>query len=447
MSTDSNGVPLTRRQIREQAAAAAAAAASGGQGSAQPVSAPAAPEQRRVQQPPPAQRPRPAAPAGGVHQPAADPGVPQRRSAQPSRQPAPTERPSAPAPQPSRVGHSRPQQPNRPATGSVAGGSTGGAAVSRRALREQTGVQRPVVVPPIQSNAIRTVDETGELSGLRDLGTGRNPHAAPSARPSADSGRGPAAPQPVAQRQPIQRQSAQRQPTPAQAPETQAPPVRRPPVQGLPTRQPGETRPLREQSQAPMPGMLGPETGSRPWPTPQHTPGAPTGAAAAFRPQVARPAEPVTQDRSAPDRSAPGRSTHAPVADTFHQRISAPADPIGPAADDVEDAFDELPAWDAITTAPAAPAVSTKGRPPVVVRDDRDVADEDDLDLDDEDDDDENDHKYTWLHYLILVAVAFVLGLIIWKVGLEGRGVAAPADSSSEAGIVLHSGRTPDLYL
>src|SRR5690606_28842042 len=138
----------------------------------------------------------------------------------------------------------------------------------------------------------------------------------------------------------------------------------------------GESRPLREQSQAPMPGMLGPETGRRPWPAPQHTPGAPTGAAAAFRPQVARPADPSTQDRGAPERSVPGRSAQGPVADTFHQRISAPAEPIAPAADDVEDAFDELPAWDAITTAPAAPAAPSKGRPPAVVRDDRDVADD-----------------------------------------------------------------------
>ncbi|WP_460748153.1 hypothetical protein [Myceligenerans cantabricum] len=28
--------------------------------------------------------------------------------------------------------------------------------------------------------------------------------------------------------------------------------------------------------------------------------------------------------------------------------------------------------------------------------------------------------SYTWLHYVILVVVAFVLGLLIWKLVLEG---------------------------
>ncbi|TGJ97400.1 hypothetical protein DLJ96_05350 [Actinotalea fermentans ATCC 43279 = JCM 9966 = DSM 3133] len=34
-------------------------------------------------------------------------------------------------------------------------------------------------------------------------------------------------------------------------------------------------------------------------------------------------------------------------------------------------------------------------------------------------------HAYTWLHYLILIAVAFVLGLLIWKLLLgEGPSIA-----------------------
>ncbi|GAA1404526.1 hypothetical protein GCM10009600_14660 [Oerskovia paurometabola] len=50
-----------------------------------------------------------------------------------------------------------------------------------------------------------------------------------------------------------------------------------------------------------------------------------------------------------------------------------------------------------------------------------------------DDEDDEVDerppgHAYTWLHYLILIAVAFVLGLLIWKLLLgEGPSTAEPA--------------------
>lgn len=55
---------------------------------------------------------------------------------------------------------------------------------------------------------------------------------------------------------------------------------------------------------------------------------------------------------------------------------------------------------------------------------------------------DEPDHKYTWLHYLILIAVAFVLGLIIWKVALENRGADSSADSTASHGIVVDAPRT-----
>ncbi|MFE5309208.1 hypothetical protein ACFQ8Y_11705, partial [Isoptericola sp. NPDC056605] len=48
--------------------------------------------------------------------------------------------------------------------------------------------------------------------------------------------------------------------------------------------------------------------------------------------------------------------------------------------------------------------------------------------LDDEDDDedwDEPEASYTWLHYIVLVVVAFVLGLLVWKLLLQ-----APDDSN-----------------
>ncbi|XBH20480.1 hypothetical protein V5R04_09500 [Jonesiaceae bacterium BS-20] len=33
----------------------------------------------------------------------------------------------------------------------------------------------------------------------------------------------------------------------------------------------------------------------------------------------------------------------------------------------------------------------------------------------------ELDHSYTWLHYLILIAIAVVLGMVVWKVGLDPK--------------------------
>jgi hypothetical protein len=36
------------------------------------------------------------------------------------------------------------------------------------------------------------------------------------------------------------------------------------------------------------------------------------------------------------------------------------------------------------------------------------------------DEEEDEGPQYTWLHYVILVVVAFVLGLLIWKLVLEG---------------------------
>lgn len=36
------------------------------------------------------------------------------------------------------------------------------------------------------------------------------------------------------------------------------------------------------------------------------------------------------------------------------------------------------------------------------------------------DEEEDEGPQYTWLHYIILVVVAFVLGLLIWKLVLEG---------------------------
>ena len=131
-----------------------------------------------------------------------------------------------------------------------------------------------------------------------------------------------------------------------------------------------------------------------------------------------RPATPLTDAGSA----------------TFHQRVTAPGFEPVPALQlpDVHVPATEVagavPRWEAITT-PSPAQVRPTG-----------AAFDDDDDIDD---DDEPDHKYTWLHYLILVAVAFVLGLIIWKVGLEDRGAASPADSAASVGVVFDAPSTP----
>lgn len=54
------------------------------------------------------------------------------------------------------------------------------------------------------------------------------------------------------------------------------------------------------------------------------------------------------------------------------------------------------------------------------------------------DEDFELDHSYTWLQYMILIAVAFVLGMIIWKVGIDPdrSGDKSPEDASSHSVVV-----------
>jgi hypothetical protein len=62
---------------------------------------------------------------------------------------------------------------------------------------------------------------------------------------------------------------------------------------------------------------------------------------------------------------------------------------------------------------------------------------------DDEDEDwDESEPSYTWLHYIVLVVVAFVLGLLTWNLLLDGpddedfatEEAAAPVVTVDEGG-------------
>ncbi|MDO8145413.1 hypothetical protein [Isoptericola sp. 178] len=53
------------------------------------------------------------------------------------------------------------------------------------------------------------------------------------------------------------------------------------------------------------------------------------------------------------------------------------------------------------------------------------------LEDDEEDWDDEHEPSYTWLHYIILVVVAFVLGLLIWNLVLSPPDDFAPEEASA----------------
>ncbi|PRZ05126.1 hypothetical protein BCE75_108105 [Isoptericola sp. CG 20/1183] len=43
-----------------------------------------------------------------------------------------------------------------------------------------------------------------------------------------------------------------------------------------------------------------------------------------------------------------------------------------------------------------------------------------DPELDEDDEWDEAEPSYTWLHYIVLVVVAFVLGALVWNLLLDG---------------------------
>ena len=49
------------------------------------------------------------------------------------------------------------------------------------------------------------------------------------------------------------------------------------------------------------------------------------------------------------------------------------------------------------------------------------------------DEEEDEGPQYTWLHYIILVVVAFVLGLLIWKLVLEGDN---PGNSEQAAALL-----------
>ncbi|GAA1983707.1 hypothetical protein GCM10009718_21280 [Isoptericola halotolerans] len=63
-------------------------------------------------------------------------------------------------------------------------------------------------------------------------------------------------------------------------------------------------------------------------------------------------------------------------------------------------------------------------------------------DVDEDEEWDEPEPSYTWLHYIVLVVVAFVLGLLLWNVLLDGPDDESFGTEEASVSVVTpHEGR------
>ncbi|MFF3063079.1 hypothetical protein ACFVQ3_00855 [Oerskovia sp. NPDC057915] len=263
---------------------------------------------------------------------------------------------------------------------------------SRRSMRDVSAptpsdahsAQAPVVRPPSMTGGMRGVDETGRLTPIQETAErvairpaqspppGMTPPVrqsmrAPSTAPSpfATQPR-PAAPEPAPQSAPS--------PFPPAQQSSPFPPAR----ESVASRTPAPETPRAAATPAPAPASL-------PWEQ-----SAPSGLA---------------QQAPEPARAALPWETQAPA------QPQAPASPFPGASSAASPGPDE--------SSPFPVAGGTRQSPAARGADD---------DEDDEVHERPPGHAYTWLHYLILIAVAFVLGLLIWKLLLgEGPSIAEPA--------------------
>ncbi|MBD8080685.1 hypothetical protein [Cellulosimicrobium arenosum] len=301
---------------------------------------------------------------------------------------------------------------------------------SRRSLRETSGAtqypsQPSVVRPPSTSGGMRGLDETGRLTPVQETAervTIRppSPPAQPPTRTSSRPVRAPGASGPT--------------PAPGASAPTRAPGssgVTRAPGSSGVTRAPGASGPVRPPTPvrggapvarvstrgAGVQGMFDHAAGLGA-PAPTSTPARP-----AAEPAV-ETAGPQRESTSTPERRP---ATAQPSSD--QRTASAPA-----AA---------LP-WSAITAGGAPERATSPTQAPLghvgdsagsPAPDDlfpRVHADRGSRAAEAPDDDDPTDARgpsYTWLHYLILVAVAFVLGLLVWEL------ISSDDAGSSTAGV------------
>lgn len=422
-------------------------------------------------------------------------------------------------------------QPMSSADPAAWGGGRPASPPSRRSMYDTQGHGIPQVRPPHQSGAVRTLEETGRLSGLqRPSEYGQQPPAfdTPTQRSRPDDNHSAQSPTGMPQLGDFMRQA----PTHGQRPDPSAADARarqaaleraqeqaavlpqmsapasfgalrdaahqefRPTdrteasAQGLPARSRAQTPPAEQRPTPPafptfttVPSAQDTQPGLPAFPEPSHNE-QPQESTAPFNPFSDNDAAPANPFGSAPQPTTPPSRTPrsernlaqppsgnpgaalgwgaaggaaaaaAPATPEPRTHTASPAPaafpPLGGPAPQGDADANNLAAFPPLgggsaegrapgggTTnhpaahdgaAPAAfPPVSGEkranpfGLPGVGVDDD-----------DDEDDTYELDHSYTWLQYLILVAVALVLGMIIWQVGLSGSDSAEQTEEATQ---------------
>ena len=276
---------------------------------------------------------------------------------------------------------------------------------SRRAMRDVSAPTpadaysspAPVVRPPSMTGGMRGVDETGRLTPIQE--TAERVAIRPAQPPS------PGLNPPVRQsmRAPSTTASpfaaSERPTTPEPAPRSAPSPF--PPAQQASPFPSAQAVPARESVASRTPPPDAPRAAATPAPAPAPLPWEQGTAPGALARSQDRPRAALPWETQAPPAPAQPDDQPSP----FPSAVS-PASP-GPGAD-----------------SPFPPAAGARAN--LAGRGTHD-------DEDDEVDERPPGHAYTWLHYLILIAVAFVLGLLIWQL-LLGKG-ASVAEMPAPAGI------------
>ncbi|WP_251151665.1 hypothetical protein [Cellulosimicrobium sp. Marseille-Q4280] len=274
---------------------------------------------------------------------------------------------------------------------------------------------------------MRGLDETGRLTPVQETAERVmiRPPAPTPAVPTRTSSRPPAgAPRPTAPGA----SGPVRPPTPTGDPFATS--SGRTPAPGAPAATPFG------QVSAPAPSTNLPPTNQ-----PQRMSAFASSTAAATAPRSPEPAPSPSPWGETQVQPAAREPVEAPPARPTRQATPPPAEPVGSA----------LP-WAAITSGdapeparavekPGSPFGTTSGAPAAVTPAAAPAGDDlfprvnarsaESADDEADDDDEPRGPSYTWLHYLILVAVAFVLGLLVWE--LISRDDTAPAVDDAAA--------------
>ena len=300
------------------------------------------------------------------------------------------------------------------------------------------------VRPPATTGGMRALDETGRLTPVQRPTGGPVPvaPASPAAAPTRTSSRMPAPGTTPPQQAAFPRRAA----APESAPRFGGPAV---PSFGQP---PTSAAPPAQAAQAPS-SPFEPSTRSSRFATPPAEPASPFGQQARPEPTPA----PFGQTSAAPERptlGSPFGTVSAPSAATPSSAGLAPAPAPAPSpwggsagAEAAPAATPAAPAWGSITGPGAATAGDGPVRPgslppsrPQPSPFDSFVAADQPVHAraaaaQQEDEDEYRPSSYTWLHYIILVVVAFVLGLLLWRF-VAGDGPSFATDAAP-AGVVV----------